>query len=71
MMIAPKAYFDAYMSRLFAVTKWMERNGAFPTDPYQRRVPSFIAERLFTFYLPATGARVCEVPVAVLDKTVF
>jgi hypothetical protein len=71
MMIAPKPFFDVYMSRLFAVIGWMEAQKPFPTDPYQCRVPSFLAERFFTFYLHATGARAFEVPVAILDKAAF
>ncbi len=71
MMIARKPYFDAYMSRLFAVLDFMERKITFPIDPYQRRIPAFIAERFFTFYLHATEARVFEVPVAISEKNAF
>jgi hypothetical protein len=71
MMIAPKPFFDAYMTRLFAVTDWMERQGLFPVEPYQCRVPAFIAERFFSFYLHVTQARCFEVPVAVLDPKAF
>jgi hypothetical protein len=71
MMIAPKAFFDSYMSQLFAVTSWMERQGPFPTEPYQCRVPSFVAERFFSLYLHATRTRCFEVPVAILDETAF
>jgi hypothetical protein len=68
MMIAPKAFLDAYMARLFAVTDWMERQKPFRTDFYQCRVPAFIAERFFAFYLHVTRTRRFEVPVAILDK---
>jgi Domain of unknown function (DUF4422) len=72
MMIARKPFFDSYMSMLFALTGWIERKNPFPTDdPYQCRVPAFLAERFFTLYLHATGARVCEVPVATTDPTAF
>ena len=71
MMIARKSFFDAYMSRLFAITDWMERTMPFPADPYQGRVPAFIAERFFTFYLDVTGARIVEVPVAITDANAW
>ena len=63
MMIARKPYFDAYMSRLFTLLDWMEPRNELSTDTYQRRVPAFIAERFFSFYLHATGARICEFPL--------
>jgi Domain of unknown function (DUF4422) len=69
MMIAPKVFFDAYMSRLFAVTDWMERQKPFPMEPYQCRVPAFIAERFFSFYLHVNRARCFEVPVAYTQQT--
>ena len=71
MMIARKPYFDAYMSRLFTLLDWMEPRNELSTDTYQRRVPAFIAERFFSFYLHATATRICEVPVAILDKSAF
>ncbi len=71
MMIAPKAFVDAYMLRLFAVTDWMERQKPFPIERYQCRVPSFIAERFFSFYLHVTRARRFEVPVAILDEKAY
>jgi len=69
MMIARKPFFDTYMSRLFTLLSWMEREKPFTGERYQARVPAFIAERFFTFYLHATQARVIEVPVAVTEKT--
>src|ERR1051326_668002 len=71
MMISPRAFLGAYMPRLFAVTEWMERQRPFRTDPYQCRIPSFIAERFFSFYLHVTRARRFEVPVAILDENAF
>jgi len=71
MLIAAKPLFDAYCSRLFAVTRWMEEQRAFPTEPYQCRVPAFLGERFFSFYLHVTRARCCKVPVAVLDPRAF
>jgi hypothetical protein len=72
MMIARKPFFDTYMQRLFLLTDWMEREKPFPTDDaYQGRVPSFIAERFFSFYLYATKARVIEVPVAITERAAF
>lgn len=71
MMIARRPFFDDYMSKLFRVTDWMERAKAFPKEPYQCRVPAFVAERFFTFYLQATGVRVLEVPVVVLEPSGF
>jgi hypothetical protein len=71
MMIAPKAFFDTYMLRLFAITDWMERQKPFPTEPYQCRVPSFVAERFFSFYLYVTRTRRFEVPIAILDQKAF
>lgn len=71
MMIAPKTFFDAYMARLFAVTDWMQRQRPFPTEPYQCRVPAFVAERFFSFYLHMIRARCFEVPIAILDQKAF
>jgi hypothetical protein len=47
MMIAPRAFKDTYMAKLFAVTDRMEKQKPFSMEPYQCRVPSFIAERFF------------------------
>lgn len=69
MMIARKPFFDSYMSRLFALLGWMERERPFAGHGYQGRAPAFLAERFFSFFLHATKARVIEVPVAVTEKT--
>jgi hypothetical protein len=71
MLVAPRSFFDAYLARLFAVTDWMERQRPFPAEPYQCRVPAFVAERFFSFYLHATRATCREVPVAILDPRAF
>jgi len=71
MLVAPKTFFDAYQSRLFAVTGWMEGQRPFPAEPYQCRVPAFVAERFFSFYLHVTRARCFEIPVAILDPKAF
>lgn len=69
MMIARKSFFDSYMSRLFLLLSWMEREEPFAAHGYQGRTPAFLAERFFSFFLHATKARVIEVPVAVTEKT--
>ena len=71
MMIAPKKFFDEYMSLLFPLLFWMEEKRPFRTDPYQCRVPAFLAERFFTFYLHATRARAAEMPIAILEATAY
>ena len=71
MMIASKSFFDSYMSSLFTLLFWMENKKPFRTEPYQCRVPAFIAERYFTFYLHAIGARYLEVPVAISEPMAF
>jgi len=71
MMIAPKMFFDTYMSSLFGLLFWMENKRPFRTDPYQCRVPAFLAERFFSFYLHVTGIRYAEVPVAILEEKAF
>jgi hypothetical protein len=71
MMIATKTFFDTYMSILFTLLFWIENKRPFRTDPYQCRVPAFLAERFFTFYLHVTGARCAEVPVAISDVEAF
>jgi hypothetical protein len=71
MMIAPKTYFDAYMSTLFPLLFWMENKKPFREDFYQCRVPAFLAERFFSFYLHVTSTRYLEVPVATFDKAAF
>ncbi len=67
MMIAPKKFFDAYMAKLFTLMNWIEQQEPFCTEPYQCRVPAFLAERFFTFYLHVTGARRVEVPVVLTE----
>ena len=71
MMIASKAFVDSYMTSLFAILTWMERQRPFRTEPYQCRVPAFIAERFFTFYLHAVRCRYFEVPVALTEPNMF
>ena len=71
MMIAPRGFFDRYMSTLFPLLFWMEEKRPFRSEPYQCRVPAFLAERFFTFYLRVTHARVAEMPIAVLEATAF
>ena len=71
MMIASKPFFDAYMSSLFTLLFWMEDKRPFRSDPYQCRVPAFLAERFFTFYLHVTGTRFAEVPIAISEATAF
>ena len=71
MMIASKAFVDAYMRSLFAILNWMEQQKPFRTDPYQCRVPAFIAERFFTFYLHVTRCLYFEVPVAITEPDTF
>jgi len=71
MMIAPKDFFDRYMSILFPLLLWMEEKRAFRADPYQGRVPAFLAERFFTYYLHVTGARYSEAPVAISETSAF
>ena len=71
MMIAPKEFFDRYMSTLFALLFWMEKQRPFRNDPYQCRVPAFLAERFFSFYLHVTGTRYAEVSVAISEPGVF
>lgn len=68
LMIARKPFFDSYMSRLIPLLEWMEHERPFPADAYQRRVPAFIAERFFSFYLHAAQARVLEAPIALTEK---
>ena len=69
MMIAPKTFFDTYMSSLFPLLFWMEEKRPFRTDDYQCRVPAFLAERFFTFYLHVTGAMYTEAPIAISELT--
>jgi hypothetical protein len=49
----------------------MEQKRPFRKDPYQCRVPAFLAESFFTFYLRVTGPRYAEVPVAILEGAVL
>ena len=71
MMIARKDFFDGYMSLLFPLLFWIEEKNPFRTDPYQCRVPAFLAERFFTFYLHAARARYAEIPIATLEASAF
>jgi len=70
LMIAPKHVFDAYMADLFSVLEAMEGARPFRKEPYQCRVPAFIAERFFSFYIYVTGTQTFEVPVAFIRPTV-
>jgi Domain of unknown function (DUF4422) len=69
MMISSKGYFDTYMSTLFPLLFWMEKEKPFRLEQYQCRAPAFLAERFFTFYLHVTGARCVEVPIAISEIT--
>jgi hypothetical protein len=69
MMIARKSFVNDYMSRLFAITDWMERQKPFPLENYQCRVPAFIAERFFPLYIYVARSRYFEVPIAILGNT--
>jgi Domain of unknown function (DUF4422) len=71
MMITRRSFLDAYMTKLFSILEWMEGVRPFATSPYQCRVPAFIAERFFSFYLHATGARFVEVPIAFTERWTF
>jgi hypothetical protein len=71
MMIAPREFFDRYMSTLFPLLFWMEEKRPFRSDPYQCRVPAFLAERFFTFYLHVTRARAVEIPIAILEAAAY
>ena len=71
MMIARKDFFDRYMSSLFPLLFWIEKKNPFRTDPYQCRVPAFLAERFFTFYLHVDSVRYVEQPIATLEPSAF
>ena len=71
MMIARKDFFDRYMSSLFPLLFWIEKKNPFRTDPYQCRVPAFLAERFFTFYLHVGSVRYVEQPIATLESSAF
>jgi hypothetical protein len=71
MMIAKKDYVDRYLSFYFPLMAWIEARTSFGDDPYQRRVPAFLAERFFSFYLNMSGSRCVEVPVAITERKVF
>jgi hypothetical protein len=68
MMVAPWPFFDDYMSLLMAVMTRLETRIEYPDDPYQMRVPAFLAERLFTLHLLARRTPLFEVPVLVTDR---
>jgi hypothetical protein len=70
LMIAPRHFLDAYMADLFSVLEAMERTTPFREEPYQCRVPAFIAERFFSFYVYVTGTQTFEVPVAFIRPAV-
>lgn len=71
MMITRRDFFDRYMSSLFPLLFWIERKQPFRTEPYQCRVPAFLAERFFTFYLHVAGVRYVELPIATLEPSAF
>lgn len=68
MMIAPWSFFDDYMALLMAVLEKTETLIDYPDDPYQQRIPAFLAERLFTLHLVALRPKRLEVPVLITDR---
>jgi len=68
MMIAPWSFFDDYMALMMAVLERTESLIDYPDDPYQQRIPAFLAERLFTLHLVATRPKRLEVPVLITDR---
>ena len=71
MMISSKEFFDSYMSKLFMILSWMEERRPFPMQAYECRVPAFIAERFFTFYLHVNQVYCAEVPVFVSERSAW
>ena len=71
MMITSKEFFHAYMSSLFKLLNWMEEKRSFRTENYQCRVPAFLAERYFAFFLYISKARYVEVPVLISEDSAF
>lgn len=67
MMIAPWTFFDDYMATLMAVLEKTETLIDYPDDPYQKRIPAFLAERFFNLHLAVTQPKRIEVPVVVTD----
>jgi hypothetical protein len=71
MMVAPWSFFDDYMAMLMAVIERVESLISYPSDAYQKRVPAFLAERLFTLHLLTTKSKLWEVPVLITDKSAY
>lgn len=69
MMIAPWGFFDDYMAVLTAVLAKADTLIRYPEDPYQRRIPAFLAERFFTLHLHTVNPNLWEVPVLLTDRT--
>ena len=66
-MVAPWAFFDEYMSTLMAVLEQVEPQISYPDDPYQMRIPAFLAERLFTLHLLTVKPELWEIPIVLTD----
>jgi hypothetical protein len=66
MMVSHWSFFTNYMDTLFSILTWIENRRPFRTEPYQRRVPAFLAERFFTLYLTVTAPKIIEAPVVFL-----
>lgn len=71
MMIAPWPFFVEYMDLLMTVLGKVESLIDYPEDPYQKRVPAFLAERMFTLHLVTTRPNLLEIPVVITDRNAY
>lgn len=63
--------FDEYMSMLTQLLERMDPDIVCPSEGYQARVPAYLTERFFNFYLHVKRMRTICVPVCLLEKDAF
>lgn len=69
MFVMPKSIFDKYCEWLFDVLFELEKRiDVSGYDAYNARVYGFLGERLFNVWLENQNLKICECPVAFLEK---
>lgn len=68
MMIAGPVVWNSYLTWLFDILFETHRRLPVNEDPYQRRAPGFMAERLLNLYVQHNKMSVASLPIVVFDR---
>lgn len=67
MFITKKEWLDKYCTWLFNILFEVEKRIEISTDPFQKRVIGFLAERLFTLYILHNKPKIKELPILLVQ----